>query len=37
MKGSIATGQQELEKNGAKPVEPKGFKALETEVAERRK
>jgi hypothetical protein len=37
MKGSIATGQQELEKNGAKPAEPKGFQALETEAAERRK
>ncbi|CAM6032493.1 unnamed protein product [Sphagnum compactum] len=37
MKGSIATGQQEVEKNGAKPAEPKGFQALETEAAERRK
>jgi hypothetical protein len=37
MKGSTATGQQEVEKNGAKPAEPKGFQALETEAAERRK
>jgi len=37
MKGSIATGQQEVEKNGGKPAEPKGFQALETEAAERRK
>ncbi len=37
MKGSTATGQQEVEKNGSKPAEPKGFQALETEAAERRK
>jgi hypothetical protein len=37
MKGTIATGQQEVEKNGGKPAEPKGFQALETEAAERRK